>query len=169
MDEFSTEMGSGLINPDIAGKEIWKASFSDLQKSSEHSVICLECASGYLGLTTFNCYDNIMLLLETDAKDRQFKRFDGNTLEYCTVDKIDYEHCTKINNNLYVTDIPLTICQMLQFRCHEFHLYEAIDDLVTFHPELIAETEELAKKLGVLDVLKESYDLAEEAYREDNE
>lgn len=165
-------MGShieGDLDCGIAGKEVWVMTIYNLIKSKQKAVLCLECASGYHGISTFSYEDNLMILVETDDIESMYKCFGRDNISFYGIDKIDYSHCIPISETVYVTDIPLTICQMIQFDCHEFHMFEAIDDLYTFHGDLVKETEELAKSFGILDKLLKYRELAEQAYEEDNE
>lgn len=177
MDKFSGELGAGWSGVDesigfgygLAGKHIDRETYADLVKENRKSVLCLECASGYHGISTFSYYENLMLLEETKDKSKVYKKENDGSIKHCWVDKIDYSHCINITGDIYVTDIPLTVCQMILFDCHEFHMYEAIDGLYTYHKDIVEETERMAKDFGILDKLLEYRELAEQAYLEDNE
>lgn len=172
MEVFNSKMDKGvesLTNYGISGKSFWRMSIDNLMQIGKKEVLCLECAAYHHGLTSFSGYDALKILVETNNKEYMYKRIIKDNISFYGIDKIDYSHCIPISETVYVTDIPLTICQMIQFDCHEFHMFEAIDDLYTFHSNLVNETEELAKNFGILDKLLKYKELAEQAYEEDNE
>lgn len=160
---------SSLLDCGVSGKQFWRMTIDDLIRIGKREVLCLECAASYHGLSTFSGYDTLKLLVETSEKRYHYKRIFKGVPSFYGIDKIDYSHCKKISDTVYVTDVPLTICQMIQFDCHEFHMFEAIDDLYSYYPDWVVETEALAKSFGILDKLLEYKDLAEQAYLEDNE
>ena len=172
MEVFNTEVDKNLrslLDCGVNGKSFWRMTIDNLTQIGKREVLCLECAASYHGLSTFSGYDSLKILVGINSKEYQYKRILKGNISFYGIDKIDYSHCIPISETVYVTDIPLTICQMIQFDCHEFHMFEAIDDLYTFHGDLVKETEELAKSFGILDKLLKYRELAEQAYEEDNE
>lgn len=63
------------------------------------------------------------------------------------VSVLDETECVRIDENFKVTTPEYTICQMIEHKCHEFHLCEAIDEIYFWHDKSIVDIPKLEKML----------------------
>lgn len=110
-----------------------------LKRTKTKSVICLEAASAYWGMCSYSP-DIPILLMPSDS-----------------------------GNRVKVTDRERTVCDMIRYNRHEFHLYETVMSAFEDGEVDMEKLIKLARKYNIEEKLYETYNKALEAYDEDNE
>lgn len=95
--------------------------FQDCLDNNIEGILCLDFALGYHGLSTFNHYDFPIYFTSNTEVNKE------SNISYQVVEEVDFSHCTELKRGIYVTNPERTICDMIKYDMHEFHLLEAID------------------------------------------
>lgn len=133
-------------------------SIQALVKYNMNGLIGVESASGYWGLSTFST--NIpILLINDDSMDN-----DGYDTDYAIkmlfVPNVNDKNTVKLSDSLSITDREQTVCDMIRYNRHEFHLYETVVSAYEDGEVDIPRLEQLAKEYGILDRLHTIYQQA---------
>lgn len=82
-----------------------------------------------------------------------------SSLPFFYTPNVNQENVVYLSKNLRVTDKEQTVCDMVRYNRHEFHLFEtllsAYDGMVN-----IERLENLAKQYGILDKMRRLYEEA---------
>jgi len=63
--------------------------------------------------------------------------FISSAISYFFVETVDYSETIFIDNGVYVTSPERTICDMILYDRHEYHLLEAIDDVYNTNQQVV--------------------------------
>jgi len=101
-----------------------RTTFNECLKRNIKGILCLDFALGYHGLSTFSymefpCY--FMALPNTTEK------YISSNISYQLVSKLDMRNIIKIKDGIFVTNPERTLCDMIKYDRHEYHLLEALD------------------------------------------
>jgi hypothetical protein len=118
------------------------------------------CLSTYESHTAILLYDNHKSLEE--SKEYYFD------LGYLFVPDVNTVNTVKLAKGLYITDREQTVCDMIRYKRHEFHLYEAVMSAYEDGEVDMDRLKKLAKSYGILDEMDKIYEKAVEAFKEDN-
>lgn len=134
----------------------------DSIKMDANILIGVESATEYWGLSTFYSVDTIKLV-DGDAIGYDRDR----SVLYAT--DINKENIVYLNKHTRVTDKEQTVCDMVRYNRHEFHLYETL--ISAFDDECVdlERLEKLARGYGIWDKMLEELEQARIAEEEDNE
>ena len=132
-------------------------------KMDVDGIIGVESATEYWGLSTFYSFRTIMLLDNKQSENGY--EFLGSLF----VPDVNKENIVYLNTHTRVTDKEQTVCDMVRYNRHEFHLYETL--LSAFDEECVdlKRLEKLARGYGIWDKMLEELEKARIAYEEDNE
>lgn len=126
----------------------------------------VESATQYWGLTSFYSRPPI-LLFEDNSQDYNGYSWDY-AINFLFVPNVNYENTIHLSEHLLVTDREQTVCDMIRYNRHTFHLYEAVLSAYEDGRVDIKRLEWLAEEYRILDKLHASYSEAMEAYEADN-
>lgn len=125
----------------------------------------VETASGYWGISSYGYMDNVILLFQNNDRDNN-----GHMVEYhvnlLSVPNVNHKNIVKITEHFHVTDPEQTVCDMVRYNRHEFHLYETVMNAYETGIVDVDRMEKLAEQYGILDRLREIYKLACQEYEE---
>ncbi len=159
-------------NLDFFGEPVgipFRLTIDNYGKLSKDNVLCLDCALGYWGLSTFNWRENLIVYAAVPQwANTMFHTF----IDFWCVDKIDKTDCTIINDNFMVTNPERTICEMIKYDQHTFHLYEAIDYAYNWPGDdtvNVEKLERMAKEQSIFSRLMEMKEEATEAAMDGNQ
>lgn len=156
MESYESIVGKSLSN-DI----------HSLIKMNYEGLIGVESATEYWGLSTF--WSNRTILLYEDST----QNYDGYISEFglCFffVPDVNTKNIVHITEKLSVTDREQTVCDMVRYNRHEFHLYETIISAYEDGEVDIEKMERLAEEYNILDRLRNLYQTALEEIDFDNE
>lgn len=148
-------------------EDILDHSIPSLIERNSEGLLGVECASSYWGMSTFPPYIPIFLVND------EFQDNNGFMVEFYIqkffVPSVNYDNVVQLAENLYITDREQTVCDMLRYNRHEFHLYETIMSAYEDGKVDIEKLEELAQSYSILEKLRETYKQACICYNEDNE
>lgn len=123
----------------------------------------VEAATSYWGLSTFP-YDIPIFLVNDNAMGYDGYSVDS-ALAMLFVPDVNTKNIVSLSRHLSVTDPEQTVCDMVRYNRHEFHLYETL--LNAYEGDVdIERLEQLAKQCDILDKMKQLY---EEALTVENE
>jgi hypothetical protein len=133
-------------------------SLNVLKDTSTEGIVGVESATAWWGLSSFDP-DITIFLFEDNTKNNSGYYFHGG-LDFLFVPDVNFDNVVYLTDKLCVTDREQTICDMIRYNRHEFHLYEtvisAFDDKEINMDKLL----NLAEHYGIKDKLFELYDLA---------
>lgn len=119
-----------------------------------NGIIGVEAATAYWGLSTFNPEIPIFLINDKHAKERGF--FVETSLSMLFVPNINMSNLIKLSEHLRITDPEQTVCDMVRYQRHEFHLFETLLNAYNKMVD-IERMEYIAKQYNILDRIKELY------------
>lgn len=126
-------------------------------------IIGVEAASSYWGLCTFS--PEIPIFLVNDPYVGPQGIFVESTLSMFFVHDVNMNNLVKLSEHLRITDPEQTVCDMVRYKSHEFHLFEtlvsAYDGMVN-----IDRLNELAEYYNITEDMQRLY---EEALEVDGE
>lgn len=133
---------------------VWHITFYNYRFRGYTNQLCLDAALGYWGLSSFDWVENLVIFKEApnlvgDIWDDEFRTV--------FVKNLDETECTRINEYFTVTNPERTICDMITYEQHEFHLCEALDMVYNWHDKSIVNIEKLeqmAKQRGIYEELQ---------------
>lgn len=129
-----------------------------LIETNTEGIIGLEAATAYWGLSTFNPNIPILMIVDLCSKDNGYYCELGAIKMFFAPD-INTDNIVKLSDTLSVTDKEQTVCDMIRYNRHEFHLFETV--LNAYEGEVdIDRLERLAKNYNILDKLHEIYNEA---------
>lgn len=125
-------------------------------------LLCLECALGYCGLSSFNFELNPMFFVQSSTDNNVFL----DAVFGCfLVNSIDMSYTKEIADGLFVTRPERTICDLIKYNRHEFFILEALDEIYNYEktPDYV--------DLQLLDKLVDEYGIRAEfdKLRQDSE
>lgn len=145
--EYSTSKMAQAINNDVY----------DLIKWDYPGIIGIESATSYWGLSTYNPSNCIIMINDNNVEDSGL--LIESSLSFFYTPNVNQENVVYLSKNLRVTDKEQTVCDMVRYNRHEFHLFEtllsAYDGMVN-----IERLENLAKQYGILDKMRRLYEEA---------
>lgn len=117
-------------------------------------IIGAESATSYWGLSTYNPSNCIIMINDNHAGDSGI--LVESSLLFFYAPNTNQENVVYLSENLRVTDKEQTVCDMVRYNRHKFHLFEtllnAYDGMVN-----IKRLEDLAKQYGILDRMRNLY------------
>lgn len=120
-------------------------------------IIGIESATSYWGLSTYNPSNCIIMINDNSAGDSGI--LVESSLPFFYAPNINQENVVYLSKNLRVTDKEQTVCDMVRYNRHEFHLFEtlinAYDGMVD-----IERLETLARQYDILDKMRDLYNEA---------
>ena len=112
----------------------------------------VEAATSYWGLSTFP-YDIPIFLVNDNAMGYDGYSVDS-ALAMLFVPDVNTKNIVSLSRHLSVTDPEQTVCDMVRYNRHEFHLYETL--LNAYEGDVdIERLEQLAKQYDILDKMKQ--------------
>lgn len=135
-----------------------------LKRTKTKSVICLEAASAYWGMCSYSP-DIPILLMPSDSGNS----FIEMQISMMFVTDFSLDNTVDIGDGVKVTDRERTVCDMIRYNRHEFHLYETVMSAFEDGEADMEKLIKLARKYNIEEKLYETYKKALEAYDEDNE
>lgn len=136
----------------------------DLVNMDYHGLLGVESATTYWGLSTYN-YTLPIVLVNDDSQDMEGLMERGEPSKLY-VPNVNTTNTVQLTENLYVTDLEQTVCDMIRYKRHEFHLFETLVSAIDDKDADIERLEHMAKEYGILE---EMYRLLEEALEVDGE
>ena len=123
-------------------------------------LIGVEAATAYWGLSTYNPQMPIFLINDdTLDHDGYFARC---ALSILFVPDVNRDNIVKLSQNLSITNREQTICDMIRYNRHEFHLFEAVLSAYEDGEVDIERLENMAEQYDILDRLHQIYEEASE-------
>ncbi len=114
----------------------------------------VEAATSYWGLSTFP-YNIPIFLVNDNAMNENGYSVDS-ALAMLFVPNVNTENIVRLSKHLSVTDPEQTVCDMVRYNRHEFHLFETL--LHAYEGDVDRERlEQLAKQYHILDKMKHLY------------
>ena len=108
-------------------------------------IIGVESATSYWGLSTYNPSNCIIMVSDNNAGDSGI--LVESSLPFFYAPNINQDNVVYLSKHLRVTDKEQTVCDMVRYNRHEFHLFEtlinAYDNMVD-----IERLEHLAKHMA---------------------
>lgn len=89
-----------------------------------NGIIGVEAATAYWGLSTFNPAIPIFLFNDNHAEEQGL--FVETTLSTLFVPNVNMDNLIKLSEHLRITDPEQTVCDMIRYKRHEFHLFETL-------------------------------------------
>lgn len=115
----------------------------------------VETATEYWGLSTFSGFSPILLVNDDSLS------FDGYESEFAftilAVPSVNIENVVAITDRLFVTDLEQTVCDMVRYNRHEFHLYETLLSAFDESDCDKKRLEKLAREYGIWERMNELY------------
>lgn len=133
-------------------------------KMDVDGLIGVESATEYWGLSTFYSFRTIMLFND-NTMDRNGTEFLGSLF----VPDVNEENTVYLNKHTRVTDKEQTVCDMVRYNRHEFHLYETLISAFDEGCVDLERLEKLARGYGIWDKMLEELEQARIAEEEDME
>lgn len=128
------------------------------------AILGLECATSYWGLSTFPPNIPITMFPLPGADPEGEFQHGGISMFFIPYE--DKLSLVNITEHLQVTDREQTICDMIRFHRHEFHLYETVLSAYDDPDVDVKRLECMAEGYGILEELHRLYDLALETVDE---
>lgn len=130
-------------------------SINDIRETTKRAVIGLEAASAYWGMCTFS-NDMQILLIPSLCGDMYF---DGQ-LGFMFMEDFSTDYTVDLGGGLLITSRERTVCDMIKYKRHEFHLYETVLSAFEDGETDIELMKKIAESYGVIEELYEIYDNA---------
>lgn len=108
---------------ELINKELKNDVYS-LIKYDYPGIIGVEAATSYWGLSTFNPAMPIFLVNDINAESNGL--FVESTLSMLFVPNVNTDNLIKLSEHLRITDPEQTVCDMVRYGRHEFHLFETL-------------------------------------------
>ena len=119
----------------------------------------VETATGYWGLSTYNHYENPIFLFNDNSQS-----LDGYQATFIMtqlfVPQVNSKNTIKLSDTLWITDREQTVCDMIRYNRHEFHLFETVLSAYEDGEVDINRMEKIAEQYDILDKLRETYQRA---------
>lgn len=145
--EYSTSKMVQAINNDV----------NELIEWNYPGVIGIESASSYWGLSTYNPSNCIIMINDNSAGDSGI--LVESSLPFFYAPNINQENVVYLSENLRITNKEQTVCDMVRYKRHEFHLFEtllsAYDGMVD-----IERMENIAREYNILNNMRDLYNQA---------
>jgi hypothetical protein len=138
-----------------------KHDIASLANSNVSGLLGVETATAYWGLSTF--LPEIPIFLIKDNTDGVY--FVECTLSTLYSKYVNIDNVFKLSDTLYITDPEQTVCDMVRFQRHEFHLFETLINAYDGAVD-IERLERLAEQYDILQIMRE---MTEEAYEVEEE
>lgn len=129
-----------------------------LIKSNASGIIGVEAATAYWGLSTFP-YDIPIFLFNDDTLDNEGHEERFSSI-YLFVPNVNMENTVRLSDTLCVTDREQTVCDMVRYNRHEFHLFETVMDALEDKRTDLVKLEKLARQYGIWERINEIYEEA---------
>lgn len=126
-------------------------------------IIGVEAAASYWGLSTFNPAIPIFLVNDDNADSTGL--FVESALSMLYVPNVNTDNLIQLSEHLRITDPEQTVCDMVRYGRHDFHLFETL--LNAYDGDVdIERLERLAEYYNILDKMRELYKSALETEEE---
>lgn len=126
-------------------------------------IIGVEAATAYWGLSTFNPGMPIFLMNDDNASPNGL--FVESSLSMFFVPNVNMNNLLKLSDNLRITDPEQTVCDMVRYNRHEFHLFETLINAYSGMVE-IRRLQRLAEQYNIQDKMQRLYKEALEVEEE---
>ena len=140
---------------------------SSMVQRGTQGLLGVETATGYWGLSSYNTWYNPIFLIEDSTMDNNGFQVDLAIINLF-VPNVSRKNIVKLSETLFITDPEQTVCDMVRYNRHEFHLYETIINAYSGGVN-IKRMERIAAKHGVLNKLRHIYNQAINEIDFDNE
>jgi hypothetical protein len=126
-------------------------------------IIGVEAATSYWGLSTFNPAIPIFLFNDDNAEENGL--FVESSLSVLFVPNVNMDNLVELSEHLRITDPEQTVCDMVRYNRHEFHLFET---LISAYSGMvnIEKLESLANYYNISDKMQKLYKEALEVEEE---
>lgn len=101
-----------------------KNDVNSLIRYDYEGIIGVEAASSYWGLCTFSPEIPIFLVNDPHAEEQGL--FVDSTLSMLFVPNVNMNNLINLSEHLRITDPEQTVCDMIRYGRHEFHLFETL-------------------------------------------
>lgn len=127
----------------------------NLVRMNQDSLVGLESATGYWGLSTY-CSTMPHYLYKLDIENG-YKEVDLPTAVYLFSSSVNLENVVYLSEKFRITDMEQTICDMIRFDRQEFHLFETV--ISAFEDSRVNKERlnTLAEEYGIRDRLNKIY------------
>lgn len=117
-------------------------------------IIGIESATAYWGLSTYTTSRCIILFNDDELDENGL--FVNSSMPMFFAPNINEENVVYLSKNLRVTDKEQTVCDMVRYNRHEFHLFETL--ISAYDGDVnIERMEMLARQYNILDRMRELY------------
>lgn len=117
-------------------------------------IIGIESATAYWGLSTYTTSRCIILFNNDDLDASGF--FVNSSMPMFFAPDINEENVVYLSKSLRVTDREQTVCDMVRYERHEYHLFETLINAYDGDVD-VKRMERLAKQYNILDKMRELY------------
>ena len=97
---------------------------ASLRGTSYKGLLGVETATEYWGLSTYSGFSPIFLVNDDSFGEDGYESSFAFTI--LAVPNVNKDNVVKFSDDLYVTDLEQTVCDMVRYNRHEFHLYETV-------------------------------------------
>lgn len=147
--------------PRFTVAEVLDNSIDALIRYNYNGLLGVETATAYWGLSTFN--PGIPIFMVNDNSMGADGYFARCALSYLFVPDVNTQNIKRLSENLFITDKEQTICDMIRYNRHEFHLFESVLSAYEDGEVDVERMERLARQYHILDRL---HQIHTEALRE---
>lgn len=112
-----------------------------------NGLLGVESATEYWGLSTFYGVSPIFLFNDNSQDMSGYQSSFG--ISILAVPHVNKKNVVQLSEHLFVTDKEQTVCDMVRYNRHEFHLFETLLEAYNGLVD-IERMESLAKKYGIL-------------------
>lgn len=135
-------------------KRLLGTSISSLIKQDFNGLLGVESATEHWGLSTFYGLRPIFLFEDNSKDDEGYESVAA--FVYLAVPNVNKDNKIYLSEHLAVTDPEQTVCDMVRYKRHEFHLFETL--LSAYSGDVdIERLERLAQSYGILDRMHQLY------------
>lgn len=128
-----------------------------------NGIIGVEAATAYWGLSTFN--PAMPIFLVDDANASQDGLFVESSLSMFFVPNVNMNNLVELSDHLRITDPEQTVCDMVRYNRHEFHLFETLISAYSGMVD-IKRLRRLAEQYNIGDEMQKLYEEALEVEEE---
>jgi hypothetical protein len=133
-------------------------SINSLISTDYNGIIGVESATAWWGFSTFNPDISILLFNDSKAPKDGIEYNLGMSILF--VPDVNKDNLVNLSHHLRITDREQTVCDMIRYNRHEFHLYETVlsafdDESIDFDKLL-----RLAEYYNIKDKLYNIHELA---------
>lgn len=130
-------------------------SIYNLTAGNYPGLLGVETATAYWGMSTFN--PEIPIFLINDNTQDNDGYFSNWALSYLFVPNVNTKNIVNLSECLSVTDREQTVCDMVRYNRHEFHLFETVLSAYDDGDVDVDRLEKMADDYGLLDRLHQIY------------